>query len=93
MKELISKLNEFADELRKKEVSYTKCDKIRLELEDLNKEYHYQFDELMYRKINDICFDYHNVDIERLDYRYILIGRIYLCIDLLKGDCNYFLFN
>ena len=84
MQELINKLNEFAQELRKKEISYTTCDKIRLQLDDLNKEYNYTFDDMLYRKINDIGYDYHHTQIERLDIRYELVGKIYLVVDLLQ---------
>ena len=86
MLDLIVALEKLAKELRKPEISYTNCDKLRIEIDALADSYRTEIDDVMlYRKIKNIGYDYHMLNLEYTASKYGLIGRIYWCIDLLKA--------
>ena len=84
MKKLVNTLNKLAKELRKQEVSCTTCDKLRIKIDqEADKNRYVINDLLLYRKIKDVGFEYHNNDMEYVHIRYALVAKIYLCVDLL----------
>lgn len=85
MNKLINTLNELAKELRKQEVNYPVCDKLRIIIDQEADKNRYNInDNCLYRKIKNVGFEYHNNNIEYVHIRYELVGKIYLCVDLLQ---------
>lgn len=85
MLDLIVALEKMAKKLRKPEISYRRCDELRLEIDSLADSYRTEIDDIRpYRKIKDIGYKYHWLDMETTSIKYALIGRIYCCVDLLN---------
>jgi len=85
MDNLINAIDAFAIELRNEQVNYSVCDTLRLNIDRLADCNRQEINDLLlYRKIKEIGYIYHNTNIENVQKRYNLVGMCYYCIDKLQ---------